>query len=334
MTALRTTHGNNLDISHVCELFGKTKQAYYKRRGNVEMSTTFRRDIALDFIREVRSHDPGIGGRKIWTIYRREFTGDHPLGRDKFCDILSESGLTIRRRTRKPRTTDSTHGLPTYPNLVKSFVPTASNQLWVSDITYILLGNPDGSYRFCYLTLVLDGYSEEILGWCVGETLDTKYPLEALRMALRRFKSKIGDKSLIHHTDRGVQYASAAYVSLLQKYRIRISMTENGDPKENAQAERINNTMKNELLKGMHFTNISEVQAAVGKAVEFYNNRRPHKSIGMQTPAEATGSTGERDLRWHSWRQEAIKKLADQGLITEKGLPLRPESTKATGPAA
>lgn len=333
MTALRATHGNNLDISHVCELFGKTKQAYYKRRGNVEMSTTFRRDIALDFIREVRSHDPGIGGRKIWTIYRREFTGDHPLGRDKFCDILSESGLTIRRRMRKPRTTDSTHGLPTYPNLVKSFVPTASNQIWVSDITYILLGNPDGSYRFCYLTLVLDGYSEEILGWCVGETLDTKYPLEALRMALRRFKSKIGDKSLIHHTDRGVQYASAAYVSLLQKYRIRISMTENGDPKENAQAERINNTMKNELLKGMHFTNISEVQAAVGKAVEFYNNRRPHMSIGMQTPVEATGSTGERDLRWHSWRQEAIKKLADQCLITEKGLPLRPESTKAIGPA-
>ena len=116
-----------------------------------------------------------------------------------------------------------------------------------------------------------------------GTTLETIYPLEALRMALHRLEE--GAK-LIHHSDRGCQYASGEYVSLLKEYGIQISMTESGDPKENAQAERINNTMKNELLMGLRFESEAEAREAIAKAVDFYNNERPHEALGMRCPSE------------------------------------------------
>ena len=256
-------------------------------------------------------------------MYKSEFGCDIPVGRDRFCRIIDEHGLKVRLRIRKPRTTDSTHGLPTYPNLVKDFIPTAPNQLWVSDITYIVIMDDESHYHFCYLSMILDAYSEEIVGWSVGPTLDTTYPMEALKMALRRIEGK--DVYLIHHSDRGCQYASREYVALLKSYGIRISMTETGDPKDNAQAERINSTMKNELLLGKTFRGIGEVIAAVAVAVDFYNNRRPHMSIGMMTPAQASETTGDRDMKWTSRRLLAIKSRNSDG-DTEKTLPLQPVS--------
>lgn len=252
-------------------------------------------------------------------MYCTEFYNDNPIGRDTFCNLLNDNGMKVRLRIRKPRTTDSTHGLPTYPNLIKSFIPTASNQLWVSDITYIVVMDDDTHYHFSYLSLVLDAYSEEIVGWSVGTTLDTAYPIEALKMALKRIEDK--DVNLIHHSDRGCQYASREYVNMLKEHGIQVSMTESGDPKDNAQAERINNTMKNELLKGKVFRSINEVIAAVAIAVDFYNNRRPHMSIGMMTPTQAAESTGDRDMRWRSFRLEAIKN-SDKMDIPKKCLPL------------
>ena len=182
-------------------------------------------------------------------MYQRDFRFDSPIGRDRFCRIIDEQGLKVRRKMRKPRTTDSTHGLPTYPNLIKDYIPTSADRLWVSDITYIVITEDDYHCHFCYLSLILDAYTEEIIGWSVGPTLDTDYPMEALRMALRRIEGK-DEVNLIHHSDRGCQYACREYVGMLRKHGIRVSMTESGDPKDNAQAERINNTMKNELLKG------------------------------------------------------------------------------------
>ena len=143
--------------------------------------------------------------------------------------------------------------------------------------------------------------------------------MEALRMALRRIEGK--DINLIHHSDRGCQYASREYINTLIDSGICISMTECGDPKDNAQAERINNTMKNELLKGKVFRSIQEVIAAVAVAVDFYNNRRPHMSIGMMTPAQAAESIGNRDMKWTSYRQMAIKS-SDNLDIPKKSLPL------------
>ena len=254
-------------------------------------------------------------------MYRRDFQGNEPIGRDQFVDIINEYGLKVRLKVRKPRTTDSTHGLPTYQNIIKDFIPAAPNQLWVSDITYITIWLDEYTYIFCYLSLILDGYTEEIIGWSVGPTLETTYPVEALRMALKRIEGKT-NINLIHHSDRGCQYASSEYVRLLQEHGIHISMTETGDPKDNAQAERINNTMKNELLKGMRFTNIEEVKAAVARAVDFYNKERPHMSIDMKTPAEAALCEGELTKLWVSYRENAIRAKQAALEISEKTLPL------------
>lgn len=279
-----------------------------------------REAFALEYIKEVRAKDPGMGGDKIWHMYRRDFKGNDPIGRDWFADIINKHNLKVRLKVRKPRTTDSSHGLPTYPNLVKDFIPTGPDQLWVSDITYIIIWVDAIHYIFCYLSLILDAYTEEIIGWSVGPTLETTYPLEALKMALKRIDGKT-DIHLIHHSDRGCQYASSEYIKLLNDNHILISMTESGDPKDNAQAERINNTMKNELLKGMRFTNIDEVIAAVARAVDFYNNERPHMSIDMMTPAMAAFCEGEIKKRWVSLRERAIREK--QALeIPENSLPL------------
>ena len=285
------------------------------------MRRAAQRAFALQFIRDIREKDPGIGGVKLWYMYQRDFQGNDPIGRDRFVDIINEYGLKVRLKVRKPRTTDSTHGLPTYPNIIKDFIPTAPNQLWVSDITYITLWLDEYTYIFCYLSLILDAYTEEIVGWSVGPTLETVYPVEALKMALRRIEGK-ADIHLIHHSDRGCQYASSEYVRLLQKNGIRISMTETGDPRDNAQAERINNTMKNELLKGTRFTNIDEVRQAVARAVDFYNNERPHMSINMKTPAEAALCEGEINKLWVSYRENAIRAKQAAFDIPENTLPL------------
>ena len=265
-------------------------------------------EFALSYILNVRKKDPGLGGPKLWRMYKRDFTGNRPMGRDRFEALISRYGLRIKQRMRKPRTTDSRHGLPVYQNLIKEFIPTGPNQLWVSDITYIPIWINNTHYSFCYLSMILDAYTEEIVGWATGPTLDTEYPIRALQMALECIEDVPRENlMLIHHSDRGVQYASARYVELLGKYGISISMTEDGNPKENPQAERINNTMKNELLKGIRFTSLAEVIGTIGPAVIFYNEQRPHMSIDMMTPKEAASCTGELRKHWTSYREMHIK---------------------------
>jgi transposase InsO family protein len=204
---------------------------------------------------------------------------------------------------------------------VKEYIPLAANQLWVSDITYIVIWTDEDKYEFCFLSIILDAYTEEIVGYSVGATLKTTYPLKALEMALLRLNDGDG-RHLIHHSDRGVQYASSDYIDLLKSREIQISMTEGGDPKDNAQAERINNTIKNELLKGYRFTDIEQVRQAVRAAVEFYNTERPHMSIDMRTPAEAYLCSGELVKRWKSYRLQAIKKQHEVLDIPTNVLPL------------
>lgn len=297
-----------------------TKQAYYQYDEDAALAKAAREEFALQYIRETRRVDPGIGGMKLWYMYRAKFGCDEPIGRDRFCRIIDEFGLKVRMRLRKPRTTDSTHGLPTYPNLVKDFIPTAANQLWVSDITYIVVMDDECHYHFVYLSLILDAYSEEVVGWSVGPTLDTDYPMAALKTALKRLDGK--DVCLIHHSDRGCQYASREYTDALRDHEIRISMTESGDPRDNAQAERINNTMKNELLKGMRFGSLEQVKEAVSSAVCFYNEERPHMSVNMMTPREASLCTGEITKKWTSFRERRIKEKKDACINPDICLPL------------
>lgn len=244
----------------------------------------------------------------MWQMYNRRFGTAWHVGFNRFYAIMERHGLKLRRRKRRAVTTDSRHGLPVYPNLVKALIPDAPCQLIVSDITYIVCWTDPltGEYTFCYLSLITDYYTKEIVGYSVGETLDSRYPLEALEMALRHY----GDRDLsglIHHSDRGVQYASYEYTRRLKERQIRISMTESGNPKDNAVAERVNNTVKNELLGGMTFLNITQVREAVKEAVDFYNNERPHWSLDGMTPAEASRCKGELKKKWTSFRERAIK---------------------------
>lgn len=290
----------------------------------MEINRLSRIEFALEFVHSVREKDRGIGGMKLWYMYRDKFGSNGTLGRDLFEDMINEYGLKVRNKIRKPKTTDSSHGLPIYPDIVKTFIPDAADQLWVSDITYLEIEDREGNSNFCYLSLILDAYTKEIVGYSVGDTLTSDTPIAALRMALKRIKGKKAD--IIHHSDRGVQYASKNYIRLLKANNIRISMTETGDPKDNAQAERINNMMKNELLKGMVFHTINEVRKAVEKAVDFYNNERPHMSINMMTPSNAALCTGEITKSWMSYREKAIKekiKAEQETLnITENSITL------------
>ena len=243
-------------------------------------------------------------------MYRNRFGRAHSVGYNRFYDIIEKYGLKVRSVKRRVRTTDSSHGYPVYPDLTRSLIPDRPCQLVVSDITYIpYWADPlTGEYQFCYLSLVTDYYTKEIVGYSVAPTLETKYPLRALEMALKHYEGQ-ELSGLIHHSDRGVQYASNDYTSMLRSAGISISMTESGDPKDNAVAERVNNTMKNELLKGMEFASVVEVSKAVDLAVRFYNEERPHLSLDGMTPREAASCRGEIKKRWTSYREKAIKEM-------------------------
>ena len=201
-----------------------------------------RERAALDFVKGVRRQAPGIGLVKLWYMYNRQDRGELRVGRDKFVRYMRLNELQIRNRSYRPRTTDSNHGLPVYPNLVRELIPSRPNQLWVSDITYWATGLEEDERKFYYISLITDVYSHEIVGVDLSRTLSLDGLVRALDKALRRIRK------LIQHSDRGCQYASLKYVKKLKKTGIMISMTENGDPKENAIAERINGIKKNEIV--------------------------------------------------------------------------------------
>ena len=191
-----------------CKLVGVSPQAYYKH-GDSQMRKLAEEAFVVEFIKDMRRRDRGIGGGKLWQMYRSAFGQEHSVGYNRFYDIIERHNLKVRKKRRRARTTDSSHDLPLYPNLVKELIPLRPNQLWVSDITYMVvyLSAETGDYDFCYLSLVTDYYTKEIIGWCVGETLEARFAVEALEMALQRLGGKPAE-DLIHHSDRGVQYAS------------------------------------------------------------------------------------------------------------------------------
>lgn len=306
-------HKSNLTVTRLCSLFGATRQAYYKYDEQALQTTLLRDKMAIDYALHIREQDPGIGGKKLYAMYLKELQSENPIGRDRFLRLLSQRGLSLRKRqSRVPRTTDSRHNLPTYPNKIWSVIPQCANQIWVSDITYIKIVDSKhlGLYSFCYLSLITDVYSKMIVGYAVGDSLDTIHPLSALQMALKTLPEDFDGSCLVHHSDRGVQYASMQYVKVLNAHNINISMTENGNPKHNAVAERINNTIKNEFFAKLQFTSIKQVKTKVKEAVEFYNMQRPHMSINGMTPAEAAQLNGEIKKNWYSYREKAIKDMA------------------------
>lgn len=282
--------GRSLDAS--CRLLGYTRQAYYKRRTVVE-GKALGAELILQEVMRIRTQQKRIGVRKLHHM-TATFAGEHSvgMGRDALYDLLREHSMLVRRRRRKhPKTTFSAFWMRRYPNLARDLTPTASNQLWVSDITYIRIGE-----GFGYLSLVTDAYSRKIVGYCLNDDLTARGPVAALRMALRGNPDR---KGLIHHSDRGLQYYSSEYMKLIGR-KIRISMSQKSDPLENAIAERVNGILKQELL-AKSFSNFREATRQVAEAVTTYNYLRPHLSIDMLTPAEAHAKTGELKKRWKSY---------------------------------
>jgi transposase InsO family protein len=229
------------------------------------------------------------------------------IGRDAMFDLLSERGLLVRKRRRSGCvTTFSKHRFKKYPNIIRDFIPIAPNQLWVSDITYIHL--PNG---FAYLSLITDAYSRKIVGFYLSKDLSAKGPLNALKMAIKTNNVITG---LIHHSDRGVQYCCDAYVKLLTDQKIKISMTENGDPLENAIAERVNGILKQELLQE-EFPDFITASNEVAVACSTYNHIRPHGSIDDLKPAEAHQMKGNINKRWKNYYQINKKRKEAQMMV-------------------
>lgn len=259
--------------------------------------------IIIKTVQEIRANMPRIGTRKL------KFMLDNSLqkhgisiGRDLLFDLLSEYGLLVRRRKkRKCITTDSDHPFKKYPNLIRDMIADRPCLLWVSDITYIALGN-----SYCYLSLVTDAYSRKIVGHCLHTTLEKEGPLSALKMALvtrQREKQKL----LIHHSDRGLQYCCKDYIDLLAQNQITVSMTEKGDPYENAIAERVNGILKSEFLLSKTFKNYEEALEVVNSSITTYNAQRPHLSLEYCTPQQAHQKQGTLIKKWKSKNEYQVQ---------------------------
>ena len=272
-------------MRELCGLLGYSSQAYYQYNRQTE-KRTFRYEAYIQQVLAHRRLQPRLGTKKLFELIRPD------MGRDAFFELLREHGLLIRRKRYRARTTFSSHRFRKYPDLRRYLVPQRAGQLWVSDITYIRI-----KQDFAYLSLVTDAYSRKIIGFCVSHDLSTDNCLTALEMALT---TRPTDESLIHHSDRGTQYCSQAYTQLLNNNGIAISMTQSGNPRDNAIAERVNGILKMEYLKE-NYDDINSAYSAVEKAISIYNTKRPHSSLDMLTPEQAHLKTGPLTRRWRNY---------------------------------
>jgi putative transposase len=293
----------------MCLQFGFTKQAFYKQLKTAQ-NVSLKNEVVLELVQEKRKIWKRGSGRNLHQSIKKELTEhDIKMGRDKFFDLLRENKLLIKPKRYRTKTTCSFHHFNKFEYLIKDLMPKRSNEIWVTDITYLWLKKLD---KFCYLSMITDLYSRKIVGHCVHEDLSVNGCIDALKMAFKQRTNK--SENLIHHSDRGVQYCSHAYVKLLQKNNIQISMTQTGDPLENAVAERINKTIKEEFTndRQINFTNIVEAKTEIKKFIEFYNNKRPHRSIEWMTPTLAHQHQGELKRVWKSY---AYKKKMWEDLV-------------------
>lgn len=285
---------SRLSLGRLCRLFGITRQAYYQHYWHAE-ETSFEQELVVSEVRRIRQKHNRMGGRKLYELIE-PFILEHQIkmGRDALFDLLAAHKLLVRRRKRKVYTTNSFHWLRKYPNRIRDLIPSRSNQLWVSDITYWKIETEN-----LYISFISDAYSHKIVGYQVAETLEAIESIHALEMALSSLDQPA--EGLIHHSDRGIQYCSAGYVNLLQDYGIEISMTENGDPLENAIAERVNGILKGEYLECYTVKNLSEAKELLEQVVHLYNEERPHMSIGYMKPNQLHENNQVTEKLWRTY---------------------------------
>jgi putative transposase len=232
--------------------------------------------VLRDRIQKIALRFPSYGYRRITRELERH---GYRVNHKRVLRLMRQDNLLCLRRKSFMRTTDSGHPFPVFSNLAATLVPTAINQLWVADITYIRLRS-----EFVYLAVILDAYSRRVVGWALERTLQAELALAALRMALQTRQPETG---LVHHSDRGVQYACADYTTMLAAHGICGSMSRVGNPYDNAYAESFIKTLKYEEVFRNDYADLADAKASIGEFIEkIYNRRRLHSALGYRPPAE------------------------------------------------
>lgn len=296
----------HIGIERLCRLFGKTRQAFYDHSWR-SSDDQLQEALIIDLVRTVRSSLPRIGGIKLLHILKDDFAAHNiRIGRDRFFQLLKKHDLLVRRKRRYVVTTLSNHPFKKWKDLVKTMRVNKSEQLWVSDITYL-----NTRTGFIYLSLITDAYSRKIVGYHLSQQLKAQGCVIALNKALN---SRTTNRHLVHHSDRGIQYCCELYVSLLQQNGIAISMTESGSPYDNAVAERINGILKTELRLDDVFNSYAAAVPVVHHAIDAYNRLRPHYSISGLTPEKAHTTTDPLIRQWKSKKYCKAKSVSLQKL--------------------
>jgi len=261
-------------VNALCQMTGLNRAGFYRWR--VPRQATPVEMELRDQMQKVALEWPAYGYRRITSeLQQHGFAVNHK----RVLRMLREDNLLCVRRRGFVVTTDSRHTLPIYPNLAREIKPTAINQLWVADITYIRLRT-----EFVYLAVVLDAFSRRVIGWALGRTLQAELAVTALRMALIERQPAPG---LVHHSDRGVQYASQDYTEMLKQHKATISMSRKGNPYDNAKAESFMKTLKSEEVYRNEYRDFHEAHAGIGEFLErVYNQKRLHSALGYLPPAE------------------------------------------------
>ncbi|WP_034890509.1 IS3 family transposase [Gillisia sp. Hel1_33_143] len=263
-------------LTKICDCFELKRDAYYKYKCRADKRKKVEQHI-ITIVKRRRKSLPREGVRKLMKSLGQDFEKQHlKVGRDTLFNVLREHKMLTLRKKYSARTTNSYHRFYKYNNIIKDLKVNRSNQVWVSDITYIrtLKG-------FCYLALITDMHSRKIVGYDLSDSLELKGCVRALNKAIYQAKDI---KGLIHHSDRGIQYCSNVYTQILKRKKIAISMTEENHCYENAMAERVNGILKDEFYLDQVFTNKEHAKRAAKSAIKLYNAIRLHLSLDYQTP--------------------------------------------------
>jgi len=279
-------------LQSLCRLFGYSRQAFYKQQ-RLQMLQQSKDGLIIQQVINIRKEQPRCGTRKLLVMLQPFFKKqDLHIGRDAFFHLLAKNKLLIRKRKRSTHTTNSKHFFYRYPNLVQHFMPLHAHELWVADITYIPMKD-----RFAYLYLITDAYSRKIVGFHVSDDMRVTSAIVALQKAMDQ---KPADAIVIHHSDRGLQYCSNDYVALLKQHHARISMTQNGDPYENAMAERVNGILKTELISDS-YPDLKQAMQHIARCITVYNYRRVHSSLNWQIPNTVHTQNGPQIKKWKNY---------------------------------
>jgi transposase InsO family protein len=261
-----------LTVQDRCRLAGVPRSSYYRQHTREKVQV----DGVVQEVRKICGEYPRYGYRRVTKELARRGT---QVNHKRVLTLMRKENLLCRIKQRFVHTTDSRHGLPIYPNVARTLLVTRPNELWVADITYVRLLR-----GFAYLAVILDAFSRRAIGWAISMHIDTKLSLAALTMALETRSLVPG---LVHHSDRGVQYASSDYVTLLKSKNIVISMSRKGNPYDNAKAESFMKTLKSEEVSLNDYESFSDAKQNIEHFISLvYNNKRLHSSLGYQTPVE------------------------------------------------